>query len=489
MNMDEKANVLVATAMSYFERGINLQYDQRCMDRTLFLTPRRRKLLPPEASTSQNTQYLDCSSFVGAVYYEAFGIELPSDLTWHMIDLVEPRVYYHEFTHEDGEHEIVKAQMHEILQKGDVITYQRGSNSGHTLIYIGNNQFVHCTPNGRPDSYDYQNRKSREYEDGGLFVEDIDEQMFNEKRLFSEKISRVSVSRPLSIVGEPTKNAMARIKECDGLYLEVLTNPAGSNNQSYKNEIEYTLKIRETKGKSKKTVVKIETPCVARVSGESQRTVEILPNSTTTVDFKVSVCDKELDVLENIKIYFSEFEVFVPPILLGETLSADCQKKFCEYFENIKLSSFIDVFEIYKNIGIDILDSEKKIIQDLFYLHDSPTGDVLSRKKQNPFLDGAVYSFFGGTGVVTPQMIYEPFIRTNRIIKRDFYVGDIIVISNDACANESFFAVYLGDKIVGKTEYDLDFTVLQGEQLDEFIDSLLGRFCFAVLRPSLKVKE
>ena len=174
MELKAKAQILKEVAMAYYSRGERLQYDQRCMDRTMFLTPRRIKLIPPEAATSQKKIYLDCSSFVGAVFYEAFGYELPSDLTWHMIDYVTPRVYYYEFNKAETGEDFKKIEndIRNCLIAGDVIIYDRGIGSGHTMIYIGDNKIIHCTPNGRPDSYDYVNCKSREYE-AGLFIDDI----------------------------------------------------------------------------------------------------------------------------------------------------------------------------------------------------------------------------------------------------------------------------------------------------------------------------
>ncbi|MBE6787218.1 MAG: NlpC/P60 family protein [Ruminococcaceae bacterium] len=485
MDITQKQEILISTALSYFERGKNIQYDQRCMDRSLFLTPRRRKLLPPEAATGQNTQYFDCSSFVGAVYYEAFGYELPHDLTWHMVDYVTPRVYYHEFTHSKEEHDIVKKQILDVLKSGDVITYDRGVGSGHTLIYMGDHKYIHCTTNGRADSYDYQNCKSREYE-AGLFVDLLENKLLTEKGVFSEKIRRVSIARPLLEVGEPTKRTLARVGECDGLYVEVLTNPVGFENAKHGDEIEFCLKVTEKKGNSKKSIAKIEVPDFANVIGENKCQIEILPNSTTTITFKVTVEDKNVALLKDVKMYLGEFEVFVPMVLLGKTLSNEQRDILTNQLEKVKTFDLQTVSNIYENAGIKVETSETKVLQNLFYLHDSPTGDVLARRTQNPVLDGAVYSLFGGTGVITPEMIRYPFIRTNRVIKRDFLVGDIIVISNDACGKESFSAVYLGDKIVGKTKFGGEYEVLEGNRIDEFIDSLLGKFCFVVLRPSFK---
>ena len=41
MDLKEKASALIEVAKAYVSRGSYIQYDQRCMDRSLFLTPRR----------------------------------------------------------------------------------------------------------------------------------------------------------------------------------------------------------------------------------------------------------------------------------------------------------------------------------------------------------------------------------------------------------------------------------------------------------------
>ena len=176
MNDSIKLDALMAVVSAYLKRGYDLQYDQRSMDRILQLTPRRRKRLPPEAATPDHTLFLDCSGYVGAIFYETFGYELPSDLTWHMIDLVEPQVYYHEITHQETAEErgAIEAELRALLQPGDIITYDRYVGSGHTMLYLGNDRYTDCTAGGRPDGYDYAGRKNRYYPEGGLFVQPLE---------------------------------------------------------------------------------------------------------------------------------------------------------------------------------------------------------------------------------------------------------------------------------------------------------------------------
>ena len=110
MNRKEQQEILLAVADAFLRLGAYVQYDQRSMDRMLELTPRRRKYLPPECANSQYTQFLDCSGYTSAIYWQAFGYLLPSDLTWHMVDMMEPRVYYYERTYEETPEEFSRIE-------------------------------------------------------------------------------------------------------------------------------------------------------------------------------------------------------------------------------------------------------------------------------------------------------------------------------------------------------------------------------------------
>ena len=61
-------DVVKEVAYAYFNQGKQINYNQ---------THSRRNLnVSPEDATSQHMVYLDCSSYVNAVYYESFGINI-----------------------------------------------------------------------------------------------------------------------------------------------------------------------------------------------------------------------------------------------------------------------------------------------------------------------------------------------------------------------------------------------------------------------------
>lgn len=471
LELAEKAQVLIDVAMAYLQRGNCIQYDQRCMDRSLFLTPRRIKRIPPEAATVQNTVYLDCSSFVGAVYLEAFGYELPADLTWHMVDLVKPAVYYHEFTHTETalEKQAIEHAIRQVLLPGDVITYDRGVGSGHTMLYMGDEGFIHCTPNGRPDSYDYVNCKSREYEDGGLFIVPLEE-LFT-RRLFQPNVRRVAVARPLMQVDTPTERTKKRLDAAKGLQCGVTVSHPGFRHVVVGEKLEYRVQIKDTVDIPHKVQVTFRAPA-GTISTEAESILQLDPGAQQEAVFTVEVTQDCAPVLTDAAVSVCGMDIFVPQVLVGR--SAPLQGVVQALTGTSPDEKAIS--DAYAACGISTDDQAQKAIWRLFYLHDSPKGDVLSRRAQDPYTDGAVYGLFGGTGVITPERISHPFIRANQITRRDFLPGDIIVVSPDALGKDAYMLFYTGSALLGTREIP---------DPETFFDSLLGQFCFVVLRPYL----
>ncbi|MBR3719320.1 MAG: hypothetical protein IKN20_05585, partial [Firmicutes bacterium] len=90
-----KTEALLAVVRAFQARGHWLQYDQLSTDRVACVSARRVATAPPEAAAPGRYMFLDCSSFCWACYYQAFGYAMESCLTWHMIDVCEPRVFYY----------------------------------------------------------------------------------------------------------------------------------------------------------------------------------------------------------------------------------------------------------------------------------------------------------------------------------------------------------------------------------------------------------
>lgn len=465
--MNIKTKALIETAKAYMSRGRYLQYDQRCMDRITQLSPRRAKLLPPEAATSQRTLFLDCSSFVGAVYYQTFGYEPESDLTWHMIDIIKPRVFYYELTHKETEEEKseITKKITGTLIPGDVIVYDRYRGSGHTMLYIGNKAFLHCTTNGRPNSYDYENCKSREYPDGGIFEISFDK-VFTDTRIYKENVRRIAVLRPLERMGEVTENSLKRLCETKGLICSVELSHYGGRCILPGEDAVYTVNIENTTDDNREITVSL--CCGQKNLSES---ITVKAKSTGKVSFSETPTDFSGFYTKSPVIKANGMDLYVHPVLTGKAKSALVTESVIK-----GIAEGIPAYDsAAKALGITDRATEKAMLHRLFYLHDNPGGDVLSRRPQNPESDLAVYSYFGGKGVTTPETISFPHIRTTKVTKQDLMPGDIIITADDACFNITHSYYYTGCEILSTDKIT---------SIDELTDSMPGQFVFVIIRPS-----
>lgn len=100
-----------------------------------------------------------------------------------------------------------------------------------------------------------------------------------------------------------------------------------------------------------------------------------------------------------------------------------------------------------------------------------------------------VYSLFGGVAVITPEKIAYPHIRCNKPLRCDLMEGDIVLLCDDNFGLTTYSSYYNGKALIGRFECDGDIKTIEGEELDRFIDSLLGQYSFVVLRPSYLGKE
>ena len=252
--MEQKREALQTVVKAFLDRGVYTQYDQRSMDRLIQATPRRRKYLPPEAGNSQYTHFLDCSGYMSAIYLTAFGYELPSDLTWIMVDQMEPRKYLYNVTHQETLKDIarIREEMYAILQPGDLITWQRYTGSGHIVMYLGEGRYTECTvPPKAKNSYNFEERKNQIYERGLWLRESFDVKFpdTEEKReenpgLFHERIMRFSIHRPVEIMGDILPQTKLRMGKAKDLWCAV-ENSAPGLRQAYPGEqVDYTVIVR-----------------------------------------------------------------------------------------------------------------------------------------------------------------------------------------------------------------------------------------------------
>ncbi len=257
-------DVVREVGYAYYRQGEQIHYDQRYRD----------DVIDPESATTQRQVYLDCSCYVNAVYYEAFGANIlgvpvtqssPSTDRYvkyaknHRNDAKYPdAIGYWEtddYT-EEAEQEALLAQISGMLQVGDVVVYRYGEtseSSGHTLLYIGDGYFLHSTGRSGTHSYSSTTNKdvatSMELTHGTVqkvsaaeLFTNKDSTMYLFYNSAERKMFKFCVLRPLArglTVNEKTEKRMALA----GLSFEKTVEPGLRAAVERGGQITYTLRI------------------------------------------------------------------------------------------------------------------------------------------------------------------------------------------------------------------------------------------------------
>ncbi len=258
--------IIKEVAYSYFRQGTQIQYDQTAKP------PRRNLMVSPEDATSQRTIYLDCSSYVDSVYYEAFGIHLirSGATTWsiktaNMLNAARDYPTRREnegyWTQEDdfagkttGEIQEVLDEVYANLQVGDVIVYEKSAGGGHTVMYMGDGLVLHCTgstgtssPN--PPSNYYDKAGVTEYTQGAVLCD-------NASAFFTDttharwlgNTARFCIIRPFDrtdIEIVPSQKSVNRLS-IKGLDMEKTASVHPDNCVDTDDEITYTITLNNT---------------------------------------------------------------------------------------------------------------------------------------------------------------------------------------------------------------------------------------------------
>ena len=494
--MNEKARVLIAAAEAFYNKGKFIQYDQRSMDRLMTITPRRNKYARPEEANECNIVFLDCSSFIFAVYYNAFAYELEADLTWHMADMVKPCVYQYVPNHSETAEE--KNRIGEIimglLQPGDCLVVEFNTN-GHIMLYKGDGLFCHCTYKDGALGYEYAQCKDYLSPHGAIYIDPVKQLFFPDENgepyknnIFLERVKRFCILRPLMNAGEPTEDAVARVEDACRLVCSLM-NVNSDRRAVTRGEIsEYKVMVHNCGEAEKK--VKITASALKGAELVTNKAIEFSLPPSAKYESIIAVRIKEICGASA-----SPFEICINGLhVFAERLT------FCAKHDNgvgekaaLLAAKMIDedhdvmqaISQAYAQFGIVCPSDILSTLSRLFSRKDSTVGDVLWRLPQQPEKDKTLYSFFGGTGVITPEAVSFPDMRTKKVLLCNLRAGDIIICSEDPAFINVYACIFTGEQLVGRFDASSKSCRLGSAQADTFLDSLLGKFCFIVLRPSV----
>lgn len=499
MTKKEKLEYLLATARAFYDRGSWLQYDQLSMDRDVQVSPRRWVFASPEMATPETPVFLDCSSFCWACYYQTFDYLMEADLTWNIIDHATPRVFYYEVTHTETPEELaeVKRRLRETIEPGDVITFQTVKGGGHSMLCYDRERYMNCSQKEGFNGYHYTENRNVYHDNGGIYLEPLSN--YYETRpepnpgrhyLFAENIRRFAVHRPLDQVGDPTPDALARLSAAKDVVFRVKNNFPGGRTAAPGDEINYTLYARNKGGASRSITVSFAPGRGSE--GKAQTVTLALPaGEESAVSFTARALP-DFPFAAEPKIVAGGLTVRSRAVLIGkgpEPAETEAVLRAAEAALQAGSDVYAAVRDAYKALGITLPEDPAHYLRRLFFFHDSRAAEVVSRKEQLPEKDGCVYSYFGGRRVVTTEAPCFAGFRTTTILPRDFLPGDILLCSDDLFYERSYALVFTGAGFIGQPEAGAAPQKLGAEAAAAYLETLFGRFVFALIRPSMKERN
>ena len=272
-------DVVREVGLAFQRQGTQIYYDQRYRDENP----------SPENATAQQRLFLDCSSFVNAVYYEAFGVNIQrvpiterSPQTGNYASYAKENLgksadiigYWEtdDYPTRDAQRELLTSVL-SMLKVGDVLDYRHGktsATSGHALLYIGDGMFLHST--GGQATYDSANPEKNEDICNAMEMTHGTVQKIAASALFtdttsnrylfrndkSDKMFHFCVIRPLALGLTATEKTQNRMKLA-GVSMEKLISPGVAHTVARGGEITYTMIIQNYSSNSYQNVLLEDT--------------------------------------------------------------------------------------------------------------------------------------------------------------------------------------------------------------------------------------
>ena len=500
---------IVEVAHAFYYKGAYIHYDQYGT---------RRNINPsPEAATADERLHLDCSSFVNAVYCEAFGENVQpyptterSPQTGVMTEYAKnfygknPDVigYYEtaDLDTEEKKSEFVE-MVRSTLEVGDVIVYRRAS-SGHAIIYVGNGYFLHSTGSsyeyavGDPHSaYDQADAKGTVSK---LKLSSYLDDKTHGRYILAPNVVTVSILRPLARGLEMTDVTEARLT-IPGISIEKSSN-APLRSAVYKGDaIVYTVTLKNngTSDVDGITLTDYLPDGTEYIGGERG-----LVNNDGVLTYLTSLsAGEEISIAYAVKVVAEEAAEIVskgnvngvPLNELFNTVSVrmteNDAKALVSHAKEIICGArkFTDPIEAVKalyseapEIDLSSLDTAIGLIQSLIDTENK------TYNAESPYCDLLVRGFYGGYDIRSGYFTDNE--RTRLPVERNLSIGDVIVAEyGDETVAEVY--VYLGGgEFLSVTSASGEATLftLESSLTKNLLVSLISFDRYVVIRPGQK---
>ena len=345
------------------------------------------------------------------------------------------------------------------------------------------------------NSYNYEECKNQLYE-RGLWWRDTLNVLFpvnqeaweKSQGLFRENVVRFCVHRPIEVAGDILPQTKIRMGSAKDLWCAVENSAPGLQQAHPGGKVDYTVIVRNQNADERAVTVTFTPPAGTTFAGKCEEAFTLQAGEEKRLVFSVTV-DKDNTAiqLDGPSVTVNDLLVYAHPVLLGRQMT-DSQWQSVKEIALAELSkgetAVAAAAKAYALLGIQMDPVQKHYSWGKFCYHDTPAGDVISRRPQKPFEDLAVYTGFGGKNVITPEMAAGQYVRTTFISAKDLLPGDVLLCLEDSFGDVAYSAFYDGERLVGVFERDGKTRAITGEELNIFMDSLFGRFAFLLLRPA-----
>ena len=224
-----------AVAYAYWDKHMDTDYEMSSMfqgkavsDEDGFSVPNNRREIysSPEWASSEYRLYFDCSGYMGAINNYIYGDDVRQQIPWNGISTeqmnayCEPMntkdaVYFYHFNDSSNPAEKLRVveDMRAMLEPGDVVSYRRSTDSGHTWIYMDGGY----TLESGGSSYYYAKGMDQVDALGTIRLRHVDTEWFNptsSSYLFgNDAVNEVCILRPAAAITIPaTESAIARLE-------------------------------------------------------------------------------------------------------------------------------------------------------------------------------------------------------------------------------------------------------------------------------------
>ena len=492
---NEQINAVIAAAQAYFDHKLFIQYDQLNMNRVKKTNP-RFEFVTPETASYQRHVYMECGVYTRNVYKNVFdyttpkaGVVLAADYPNQMGE----RVFYWVGKPDQTEEHAQRGyrEMLETIQPGDIIYYNYVKNN-HIMLYIGGGYILHCSYASGGGDYQYASKTDKTEAAGGLFHAELVPYLAK-KNLFAPE-NKVCLLRPTMLGLEMREDARIRtdklqdivINKTSSLYLGNSVNPGDCVTLTVKLDNKRTetasLELSEILPEGFEYV----SGCFDGAEGKLSTRVSLTPGGSVELIYTLRVKEdvKPQTVLSCDGARVEGMYLSDQPVYVANTLS-ESEQQALTALGRVEAASYAQLISgFYPDRDMSKSSWEPGELMSRMF-----TGFGLGKKNSTvtlaslqTSLEGMciVPGMYGGQNCNSISDQHD--IRIRRVVAANLMVGDIILYSTDGKRENVQLVIYAGS--------GLGYTVKDGSEasvdINSLCESLLGQYCFCILRPSVK---